>query len=257
MPGASAMFAAAAFVATASAQSYCVTDPTSGCECPAVIRACSEESYQCEVSIKEIQRLAPQLEKDLAVAKYSHPLLNTFVQTDMSGLSYEKAARIADQIGIADQSGKSRLRKQPLGAPPQQMLGAPDPQQLPGPGGEQKESAKCHDCFMSMAHGASWVGRGGASFLQEESGDAKFDPPERGWRLVSGDGSEGGAGAAVPEMMVGLCLASEAEAMNQCLSYYIACDQNREAMMQWYMNSQKELGWIVTHPLARPGIFQG
>mmetsp|Transcript_158540 Transcript_158540/g.508635 ORF Transcript_158540/g.508635 Transcript_158540/m.508635 type:complete len:283 (+) Transcript_158540:175-1023(+) len=47
------------------------------CPCPETVRACHYESYLCELSLKELERVAGDVGKENFMSRFDHPLLNT------------------------------------------------------------------------------------------------------------------------------------------------------------------------------------
>lgn len=54
----------------------CIENPR-GCPCSETIRQCREETYMCEASMQELQKVMPKTWANNFLSKFDHPLLNT------------------------------------------------------------------------------------------------------------------------------------------------------------------------------------
>lgn len=224
----------------------CVRSPEySQCECREMTRACAEASYECEVHLQNLQEKQPGVLNENYKSKFDHPLLNTLsldVRTQRSG------------GGAA--SRRSSFR--------QSMLKK-----------GKSEVSGCRACFDHIAEALRPPpsADGGATLLQQEEHrqdpepavpekrwgyDGRYDPPTSGWRI---DNEE-------PEWVTWYDEWRQKEvqkgdgkrelgAMEECLSYFWACDGNRRRLDTWIHAKEAETEWVDANAATRPGLYQG
>jgi len=61
---------------TPPADEDCINNPD-GCTCRQALDQCREESYMCEESMRELQRVIPGVYEENYRSKFDHPLVNT------------------------------------------------------------------------------------------------------------------------------------------------------------------------------------
>lgn len=212
----------------------CVRSPEySRCECREMTRACAEASYECEVHLQTLQKEQPGVLNENYKSKFDHPLLNTL------------------SLDIRTQRARRSLRKR---------------------GASTSSAQGCRACFDRVAAALKPPpsADGGATLLQQKHRqvevpqkrwgyNGRYDPPSSGWRI---DNEE-------PEWVTwydqwrhaeeqkGDCKRSELGAMEECLSYYWACEGNRVRLNSWIHAKHAETEWIDEHAAARPGLYQG
>lgn len=105
----------------------------------------------------------------------------------------------------------------------------------------QMPSPRCQKCFQQISKSADWSERP-PSFLQNAPTTAEF-----GYRIFD-------ESPDWQSIMRGRCTLSEIQGLQECLSYFWACDGNRERIRNYLKNTERETEYVYTHPGTRPGI---
>jgi len=197
----------------------CVRTPgISNCGCKGMILACHEESYMCEVNLEDLKAVAPGVLRDNYQSKFASPLLNTLEL-------------------------KSRRWKQPAS--------------------QDAPSATCIKCFQDIAHDlphneqdallqvnrtvAAWsrAGHQGAPVtIAPKAPVATYQPMESGWKIYSGSPDP-------DAVLAGVCAVDEMSGLEECLSYFWTCDQQRSRLETWVLNTKAKTKYIDEHPGER------
>lgn len=200
----------------------CTRRPEGGdCDCKELISSCHQEAYECDLSLRQLAKDEPRALRGNYLSHMSHPLLNTL----------SLGAKLRRQRG----------------------------QQQPPP-----KEAKCGACVRRLvdqranpAGGSDW------SFTQRAKSAAsqkQYPPSEYGWRIDQEQPFYKGQNWDEVEgnlMMLGACSQQEIEGLEECLTYFWGCEQNRVKLYGKINALDSETEWIDSNPGTRPGIFSG
>lgn len=246
----------------------CVREPEkSSCDCKEMIAACNEETYACEVSLRTLSKEAPSAQKTNYISKFNHPLLNTLMQLrKRSGMKqpssqcgacfrrmvddkkygmgervYPSPEEVAEKNGDTDDDmSRSLLQTQK----------APDMQKGILAGSLNKGDG-------GLKHQGKNAGSGGKApdwFAKKKYG---YTPSTFGWRIDASAPKGISDESLDSSIRIGGCTLPEVTGLQECLTYFWSCDENRNKLWQMVRRLNHESDWIDTHPGTRPGIYSG
>jgi len=237
----------------------CVRTPArSMCDCKEMIAACHEESYDCDVRLQSMEERVPGIQADNYQSKFNHPLLNTLTQLtkrrrslkrQSSALRSSRPKKADPECKVCLDQLKTSWSHAKDNDPDAESEGATLVMAPPDFPGEQEEYGNAGELDQpGYAPPAALVEES-----EESSSSSRFDPStgqktaEFGWRIFN-EGPDWGS------VLRGKCTVEEMDGLEQCLSYFWACDQNRKRLEKWSEATTRETDWIDAHPGKRPGI---
>lgn len=237
----------------------CVRAPGRGmCTCRDIIAATASETYACEVKLQALEVNAPDIARENWLTKFDHPLFNTFAQLNSTRrLAASWRARLPDDVDLdGDEPPQSRrecqkcmLRIAEQMPHPKMPNEATSPVLEPLSNGEQPDpEGGTDDGEVNFLQ--KFLRSGRSKALQPYSYDAppKYEPEEFGWRIFD----ESPDWSAV---LRGMCTAQEIIDMEEGLTYFWSCDNNRKILDDWSRKMKGETVWVDAHPGKRLGIY--
>lgn len=215
----------------------------SRCSCPEITTSCDQQAAQCEVSVKELQDIMPDVIAQSYNNQFNHPLLNTLA--------------VKQQTQRKHWRGASALQTK-------RMRGKSNAGEALRTNGTMFSSVPCDSCLEKalMATQPPFDGhKDGVGLVQEGAEQpTMLEPPEMGWLLGKVEPTFAAQTDEMPAMikaLTGTCSADEWQAMDGCLAYFWSCEENRAYMERLASSTDRQTQHMNKHPMQRPSFYTG